>query len=60
MSLQSFTIAIPQAILDDVGSRLARTHWPDEAENSGWADCAARGGGLKPGEPQWERITAAG
>ena len=37
MSLQSFTIAIPQAILDDVGSRLARTHWPDEAENSGWA-----------------------
>ena len=37
MSLQSFTIAIPQAILDDVQSSLARTHWPDEAENAGWA-----------------------
>jgi pimeloyl-ACP methyl ester carboxylesterase len=37
MSLQSFAIDIPQAILDDLQSRLARTRWPDEAENAGWA-----------------------
>ena len=36
MSIQPFTIDIPQATLDDLRERLARTRWPDEAENSGW------------------------
>ena len=36
MSIQPFTIAVPQATLDDLKERLARTRWPDEAENTGW------------------------
>ena len=36
MSIQSFTIAIPQATLDDLRERLARTRWPDEVEGVGW------------------------
>src|SRR5438094_8991736 len=36
MSIQPFKIAIPQATLDDLRERLARTRWPDEAERSGW------------------------
>ena len=36
MSIQSFTIAIPQATLDDLSERLARTRWPDEVEGAGW------------------------
>jgi pimeloyl-ACP methyl ester carboxylesterase len=36
MTIQSFTIDIPQATLDDLRGRLARTLWPDEAENTGW------------------------
>lgn len=37
MNIQPFSIAIPQATLDDLRERLARTQWPDEAEGSGWA-----------------------
>ncbi|HEX6553200.1 MAG TPA: epoxide hydrolase [Ktedonobacteraceae bacterium] len=37
MSIQPFTINIPQATLDDLHERLARTIFPDEAERSGWA-----------------------
>lgn len=37
MSIQPFTIDIPQATLDDLHERLARTRWPGEAEGSGWA-----------------------
>ena len=37
MSIQPFTIAIPQETLDDLHDRLARTLWPDEAEGTGWA-----------------------
>ena len=37
MSIQPFTIAIPQETLDDLHERLARTLWPDEAEGTGWA-----------------------
>ncbi len=37
MSIQPFKITIAQATLDDLHERLARTLWPDEAENSGWA-----------------------
>src|SRR5579859_1499335 len=36
MSIQPFTIAIPQATLDDLRERLARTRWPDEIEGAGW------------------------
>jgi microsomal epoxide hydrolase len=36
MSIQPFTIAIEHATLDDLRERLARTRWPDEAENTGW------------------------
>jgi pimeloyl-ACP methyl ester carboxylesterase len=36
MSIQSFKIAIPQATLDDLHERLARTRWPDEVEGAGW------------------------
>lgn len=36
MSIQPFKIDIPQATLDDLRKRLARTRWPDEAEGAGW------------------------
>ena len=36
MSIQPFKIAIPQATLDDLRERLARTRWTDEVEGSGW------------------------
>jgi pimeloyl-ACP methyl ester carboxylesterase len=36
MSIQPFTIAIPQVTLDDLQERLARTSWPDEAEGVDW------------------------
>jgi microsomal epoxide hydrolase len=31
-----FRIDIPQADLDDLGARLARTRWPDEIPGAGW------------------------
>jgi pimeloyl-ACP methyl ester carboxylesterase len=37
MTVQPFTIAIPQSTLADVQHRLAQTRWPDEAEGVGWA-----------------------
>jgi epoxide hydrolase len=36
MTVQPFTIAIPQADLDDLRERLARTRWPDELPGVGW------------------------
>ena len=36
MSIQPFTIAIPQATLDDLRERLARTRWSVEIEGAGW------------------------
>jgi len=30
MSIQSFQVNIPQATLEDLRERLARTRWPDE------------------------------
>jgi pimeloyl-ACP methyl ester carboxylesterase len=38
MNIQPFTITVPQATLDDLHERLARTRWPDEADGSSWAD----------------------
>ena len=32
-----FQIDIPQADLDDLGDRLARTRWPDELPDVGWS-----------------------
>jgi len=37
VSIQPFTIAIPQTALDDLGERLARTRWPDERPGVGWS-----------------------
>jgi pimeloyl-ACP methyl ester carboxylesterase len=36
MTVKPFTIAIPQADLDDLRERLARTRWPDELPGVGW------------------------
>lgn len=36
-SIQPYTIAIPQADLDDLHERLARTRWSDELPGVGWS-----------------------
>ena len=36
MTIQPFTIAIPQAELDDLRERLVRTRWTDELPGVGW------------------------
>lgn len=36
MTIQPFTITVPQATLDDLHGRLARTRWPDRVEGAGW------------------------
>ena len=36
MEIRPFRVAVPQATLDDLGERLARTRWPDEVEAAGW------------------------
>ncbi|MHC1756834.1 MAG: epoxide hydrolase family protein [Methanosarcina sp.] len=36
MSIQPFQINVPQAVLQDLKDRLARTRWPDEVEGAGW------------------------
>ncbi len=36
MSTESFAVNIPQATLDDVRDRLARTRWTDEVAGAGW------------------------
>jgi epoxide hydrolase len=35
--MRPFRIAVPQAELDDLGERLARTRWPDELPGVGWS-----------------------
>ncbi|HZR43240.1 MAG TPA: epoxide hydrolase [Ktedonobacteraceae bacterium] len=37
MSIQPFTIAIPQSTLDDLHERLAHTRWINDVEGAGWA-----------------------
>jgi pimeloyl-ACP methyl ester carboxylesterase len=37
MDIQPFTITIPQAALDDLQDRLARTRWPDELPGVAWS-----------------------
>ena len=36
MTAQPFTITVPEATLDDLRERLARTRWTDEVAGSGW------------------------
>ncbi len=36
MEIQPFTVQIPQADLDDLRDRLARTRWPDEVSGAAW------------------------
>jgi pimeloyl-ACP methyl ester carboxylesterase len=36
-SIEPFRIAIPQASLDDLAERIARTRWPNELSNVGWS-----------------------
>jgi pimeloyl-ACP methyl ester carboxylesterase len=36
MSIQPFTIAVPQTMLDDLRARLAAPRWPDEVEGANW------------------------
>src|SRR5947209_5760489 len=36
-TIRPFRIAIPQADLDDLRERLARTRWPDELPGVGWS-----------------------
>jgi epoxide hydrolase len=37
VTIQPLTIAIPQADLDDLSDRLARTRWPDALPGVGWS-----------------------
>ncbi|MEV4313345.1 epoxide hydrolase family protein [Actinocrispum sp. NPDC049592] len=36
MTIDSFRVSVPQADLDDLGERIARTRWPDELPGAGW------------------------
>jgi pimeloyl-ACP methyl ester carboxylesterase len=53
MSIQPFKINIPQATLDDLHERLARTRWPDEVEGAGW-DYGTNIGYLKSLVDYWQ------
>jgi microsomal epoxide hydrolase len=35
-ALRPFRVEVPDAVLDDLRDRLARTRWPDQMANSGW------------------------
>ena len=35
--IRPFRVDVPQADLDDLRDRLARTRWPDELPGAGWA-----------------------
>jgi pimeloyl-ACP methyl ester carboxylesterase len=54
MSIQPFTIQVPQATLDDVHERLARTRWTDEIPGAGW-DYGTNLGYLKELVDYWQR-----
>ena len=36
-ALLPFSIAVPQAAVDDLKERLANTRWPDETPGEGWS-----------------------
>ena len=35
-TIRPFRLDVPQADLDDLRERLARTRWPDELPGTGW------------------------
>jgi pimeloyl-ACP methyl ester carboxylesterase len=37
LSVERFTIAVPDAVLSDLDDRLARTRWPDQVAGTGWS-----------------------
>ena len=37
MAIEPFTIDVPQATLEDLNERLARTRWTDDVEGAGWS-----------------------
>jgi pimeloyl-ACP methyl ester carboxylesterase len=37
MTPEPFRLEVPQAVLDDLRQRLARTRWPDAVEGAGWS-----------------------
>ena len=37
IDIKPHTIDVPQAVLDDLRERLARTRWPDEVPDTGWS-----------------------
>lgn len=41
MSIEKFTIAIPDAELDDLRQRLERVRWADDYANDDWRDDAS-------------------
>lgn len=42
-SIRPFRISVPQAKLDDLRERLARTRWPSEPPGLGWSRGVPRG-----------------
>jgi len=52
MAVQSFRAQVPQAQLEDLRDRLARTRWPDEVEGAGW-DYGTNRGYLKSLAEYW-------
>jgi hypothetical protein len=38
VGVERFTVAVPQATLDDLAERLPRTRWPDALDEAGWED----------------------
>ena len=53
MSIQPFTINVPQTILENLHDRLARTRWTDEVEGAGW-DYGANLGYMKELANYWQ------
>ena len=48
--IEKFDVRVPEAVLDDLKERLARTRWPDQMDGVGWdyhciySDYARKGG----------------
>jgi hypothetical protein len=38
VGVERFAVDVPQATLDDLDARLARTRWPGELDGAGWED----------------------
>jgi pimeloyl-ACP methyl ester carboxylesterase len=53
MTAKPFTINVPQAVLDDLQRRLARTRWPGEVESVGW-DYGTNVGYMKDFVAHWQ------